>query len=149
MSKSPSPRPPAPRSAVGEPIEQLVAVFAEHLPSVTFPGVDAATLEALANTVQDRADTLAQAEAALIAARETHAIAQAELGRTALAALGYARVYAADDPRLGAALAEIELRPGNAPRVTRARRKAKPRAADDRVTKLPVAGGGEPQSAVG
>lgn len=149
MSKSSSPRPSAHRSAVAEPIEQLVALFAEHLPDVKFPGVDAAHLHALATALQDRADTLARAEAAWIAARDAHAIAQAELARTALAALGYARVYAADDPRLGAALAEIELRPAGAPRVTRAKRKTKPRTTDDRVTKLPFAGGGEPQSAVG
>jgi hypothetical protein len=149
MSKQAKAPPPEPRTAVPEPVGQLVALFAEHLPDVRFPGVDAARLDALAGELQRRADDLAQAEAALFAAREAHAVAHAELGRTASAALGYARVYAAEDARLFTALSEIELHPTSAPRAARAKRRTKARASDERVTKLPFSGGAEPQSATG
>lgn len=149
MSKPANPRPSSPRSAVAEPVAQLVALFAEHLPDVRFPGVDAARLDALATDLQARADTLAQAEADLIAARDAHANAQAELARTAQAALGYARVYAADDPRLTAALADIALDPRGTASTPRTKKRGRPRKSpDDTVTKLPFSAT-EPHAATG
>jgi hypothetical protein len=138
----PHSRAPA-RSGVAEPVLQLVSVFAEHLPQVRFPGVDAQRLAALVEDVQTRADALAEAEAALLGAREAHATASAELSRTARAGLGYARVYAADDARLDAALGEIDLGPSSAPRTTKTKRKPRAPRGDDRITKLPFTGAPE------
>lgn len=138
---------PQARSAVAEPVLQLVSIFAEHLPQVRFPGIDAERLAALVDAVQTHAAVLAEAEAALITAREAHAAANAELSRAARAGLGYARVYAADDAPLGAALGEIDLGPSSGSRTTKTKRKPRARRGDDRITKLPFAGAPEPTSA--
>jgi hypothetical protein len=133
------------RSAVPDPIRQLVALFAEALPDVLFPEVDAQMLASLVRTVEARAETLAQAEADLAAARQAHAEAHAELTRAADKGLGYARVFAADDPALSAKLTEIVLgrtKPVKRPKTRSRRTRSEPEG----VTKLPFASTSEPAS---
>lgn len=133
------------RSAVSDPIRQLVAVFVEELPEVLFPEVDAQMLASLVRSVEDRAETLAQAEADLAAARAAHTQAQAELTRAAEKGLGYARVFAADDPTLSAKLAEIGLGRAKAHKAPK-RRPRRTRTEAEGVTKLPFAGAAETTS---
>ena len=135
------------RSAVSDPIRQLVALFAEDLPDVLFPEVDAQMLASLVRTVEARADTLAQAEADLAAARQAHAEAHVELTQAAEKGLGYARVFAADNPELSAKLAEISLtraKPVKGPAKTR--RPRRNRTEPEGITKLPFAGSHEQAS---
>jgi hypothetical protein len=126
------------RSAVSDPIRQLVELFAEDLPEVLFPDVDAQMLASLVRTVEARAETLAQAEADLAAARQAHAEVHAELVRAADKGLGYARVYAADDAALSAKLADISLHRAKPTKRTDARSRRR-RAEPEGITKLPFA----------
>jgi hypothetical protein len=133
------------RTAVSDPIRQLVTVFAEDLSDVLFPEIDAQMLASLVRCVETRAETLAQAEADLAAARQAHAQAHAELLRAADRGLGYARVFAADDPKLSAKLADISL--GRTKPVKQTKRRARRgRSEPEGVTKLPFAGASEPAS---
>jgi hypothetical protein len=138
-SKAPPPAAQAARSAVPEPVDRLAALFAEFLPDVAFPGVDAARLESLVQSVVAHAAALAAAEVALAEARDAHARVHAELMAASKQALGYARVYAAGDPPLLAALADVQIGPPASPsRVKKAPRKPRAVRRDNGVTKLPL-----------
>ncbi len=126
-------------SAVPEPIQRLVSLYAEHLGDVAFPEVDAARLEALVESVVSHARAVAVAEQALAEAREAHARVQAQLSIAAKRGLGYARVFVAEDEDLSAAFAQIELgRPSSPARRTKTTTKRKRAPTRDAgVTKLP------------
>lgn len=79
---------------IAEPLRRLLSVFSDDLAEVTFPGVDAASLGRLAETVTERAAEVTLAMAQVEAARTELRDAQSRLLATARQAQAYARIYA-------------------------------------------------------
>lgn len=88
---------------------ELLALFDEALPEVAFPGVDAASLAALATRVRTQTERTAAALSELEAARAELSGARSELRDAAKRALGYAKVYAEGDPELSERVKAIKL----------------------------------------
>jgi len=89
----------------------LLDMFHGPLRDVRFPDADADRLEAAIDAVNIAAVALAQAEAALAAAREALGEKQRLVTHETDRALAYVRVYAADRPDLRAALDAITSEP--------------------------------------
>lgn len=92
----------------------LLEVFSTELAEVKFPDVDAEVLEEGAHRVRAQADAVAQAQAALEAARQALAESQEALLQKGQRALAYARVFSEEDAELSTKLEAISL-----PRVAR------------------------------
>lgn len=126
-------------NAVPEAIYTLIELFEAKLPEVQFPGINATSLRAQAETVDAAAKILAAAEAAVRDARVAHAESYASLKTAAERGLGYARVFASDDEDLSEALGGIDLRPARARRLPPKKRGRKPKAKQpDNVAELPL-----------
>ena len=96
-------------SAIPNAVDQLIALFSTSLADVTFADTDQQSLSALAEQVEKLSADVKSAEDALDAERLRLAEAQRRLIQHAERALGYARVYAADDPALTRELEGIAL----------------------------------------
>ncbi len=97
------------REAVPEATHALLALFSERLAEVKFPGIDAAELERLAGRSMEFATEVSALEEALEQVRSQLANARIELEAAARRGLGYAKVYAEDDPELLRGLDAIRL----------------------------------------
>ncbi|HSY25147.1 MAG TPA: hypothetical protein VK841_23640 [Polyangiaceae bacterium] len=100
--------------AIPAPVQTILALFTTSLVDVRFADVDGPTLAHLAADVETAAESVAAAQAALDAARETLQTRQDALLQHAQRALAYARVYAEGDVALSQQLETISL-----PRPTR------------------------------
>jgi hypothetical protein len=113
---------------IPEPIEKLIEVFTQSLAGVQFPGADAALLERAATAARAAADRLAEAEAAVDAARKALDEAEGELVHKAQRALAYARIYAEEQPALAALLDGVVLRrDATVDAATEPRKRGRPR----------------------
>jgi hypothetical protein len=101
-------------TAIPSPIQTLLDLFTTCLADVRFADVDGQTLGRCAAEVESAAETVASAQAAADAARETLRLKQDLLLQRAQSALAYARVYAEGDEGLSARLDGVTL-----PRSTR------------------------------
>lgn len=127
-----------------EPIPTEVRTFVElygrSLEDVSFPDVDHATLASLIETVEQEATAVEAAARTLEQAREAYQRDRRMLLDKAQRGLGYAKVFAAHDESLLAALQELSIGEGTSKKkkATRGkRRKAPPRSASN-VTQLPI-----------
>ncbi|MEZ4449390.1 MAG: hypothetical protein R3B09_07920 [Nannocystaceae bacterium] len=123
---------PDPSSPVPSALSELLAVFAEALSDVRFPGVDHDALSALSAQAQADDERVRALQADLAAAEAALADTQERLLRAAELGLAYARVYAGDDADLQGRLAAIHLA-GAGPR----RRKLELAGAPQGSIKLP------------
>ena len=94
---------------VPEPVRTLMQLLAGELAAVRFPDVDGERLGAAARDVEAAALALADAEAALEAARQQLSERQEALLTRAHRAVGYLRVFAEGDAALEARLLPIVL----------------------------------------
>ena len=94
---------------VPEPVRTLMQLLAGELAAVRFPDVDGERLGAAARDVEAAALALADAEAALEAARQQLSERQEALLTRAHRAVGYLRVFAEGDAALEARLSPIVL----------------------------------------
>ncbi len=129
--------------SIPEPMRDLLTIFSEQLVEVRFGDIDQATLQEAAGRVERAAQTYADAEAALEAARVALTAAQQALLATGQRALAYARIYAEASPELLTRLQTISvvIGPSNDHRgrdveTKLARRKAR-KNATDQMPKLP------------
>lgn len=99
----------APQNAISDPLKALLGLFDGDLRELKFPDVDAQVLTTTARAVVAAAESVAEAEAALEAAREELQRHQDALLHKAQRALAYARVYAEEQPELLEKLALITL----------------------------------------
>lgn len=90
-------------------LQELLALFASELEEVRFPGVDAQTLSASAESVREAANAVRLAEAAAEVARTRLTESQDALLARAQRALAYAKIYAEDQPELWARLESVQL----------------------------------------
>jgi hypothetical protein len=90
-------------------LHALLDLFSAELDGVAFPELDRGVLEVTAQTVRERAEALAQAQAALDAARAALLEGQETLLSKGQRALAYARIYAEEHPELLARLDGIQL----------------------------------------
>ncbi len=74
--------------------QAALTLFAEHLPDIKFPDVDAATLAAAAHELTQAREALAQREAEVQEARRVLEARQSTLQQLAARGLAYAKVYA-------------------------------------------------------
>lgn len=103
--------------AIPPDVAKLMELFAEQ-PSLKFPDLDAAVLQAAARRVEQRHEEVVRAEAALGAARATLDEEQEALLKKAVRAHAYLKVYAESDPALGAQVdALVPPRSRRAPRA--------------------------------
>jgi len=100
---------PSETSSVPPALQELIALFNAELEEVRFPGVDAQTLSAAADAVDEAARALVLAEAAAEAARERLGEAQEALLTRGQRALAYAKIYAEEQPALWARLETLQL----------------------------------------
>ncbi len=91
-------------------VQIVVELFGSSLRDVSFPDVDAASLEAAATVLRAKHDLVRQAEAALEVARQAREQSLDELVAGADKALAYAKIYAAKNPELMAELTTVALR---------------------------------------
>ncbi len=115
-------------SPIDPGISRLLEVFGGELAGVSFPGVDAASLEELANAVQQQQQHLAVMRGELASAEQALLTAQVALLERAREGLAYARLYAARHPALAGQLDAIQL---GVP-IKRARKPRKPRVIEAR-----------------
>src|ERR1700722_19335580 len=101
-------------SAIPAPIQTLLDLFTTTLADVRFADVDGQTLGRCAAEVETAAQSVASAQAALDAARESLQEKQDALLHRAQSALAYARVFAESDEALSRQLDAVSL-----PRSTR------------------------------
>ncbi len=90
-------------------VQAVIELFASELAQLKFPDVDQAVLGEAAARVLSQAETVAAAEAALLAAREALSDVQELLLGKCQRALAYARVYAEEDRDLLRKLDGISL----------------------------------------
>ncbi len=126
-------------SAVPSPVLELCAVFESQLREVEFPGASASILAARTQTVRETADALAAAEASLAQAAAAHEEASQAMRTAAELGMGYAKVYARNDPQLLEALNAIAI-DGKARRRKLApkKRERRVRPKPSNVAKLPL-----------
>lgn len=126
-------------SAVPAPVLELCEVFESQLSEVEFPGASASILTARTQAVRETADALAAAEAALARAQAAYDEAAQAMRTAAELGMGYARVYARNDPQLLEALSGISI-DGKARRRKLAPKKRERRARPkpSNVAKLPL-----------
>lgn len=126
-------------SAVPAPVLELCAVFESHLSDIEFPGASAAILAARTDAVRETAESLAAAESALQLARAANDEACDAMRTAAELGMGYAKVYARNDPSLLEALTGIAI-DGKAKRRKLAPKKRERRARPkpSNVAKLPL-----------
>jgi hypothetical protein len=105
-----------PRALDGS-VLQVISLFEGPLQSVSFPDVDRAALGELAEGVRRAADEVTAARARLDAAELTLGERQQALLARCQRAVGYARVYAAEDAELTKTLDAISL-PRTTPRTS-------------------------------
>jgi hypothetical protein len=96
-------------SAISEPIKALLGLFETDFSDVKFPDIDTEVLAAAARNVLAAADQVAEAEAALEAARTELQETQEALLQKGQRALAYARVFAEDSEELTQKLQLISL----------------------------------------
>ena len=108
-------------------VAKLLQLFDGPLREVRFPGADGAALAAATEDVHAARIAVAQAEAALAAARLSFQEKDAHLAELAQRTLAYARVYAQGNAELYAEL------PDGGRSVVRARRRAADAAGSDQV----------------
>jgi hypothetical protein len=101
-------------SAISNPVQEVLDLFATDLTNMRFGDVDAQSLSNAAAAVQSAADEVASVEAQLADARGRLHENQDALLQRVQRALAYARVYAEADGALSARLEAITL-----PRPTR------------------------------
>ena len=99
---------------IPSPVRDLVAVFAQQLADVQFPGVGHDELTALTARVEEHSNALEQAKTQALAAENGLNESRRELLAKAEQALAYAKIYAASDPTLLNRLSSIKL--GKAPK---------------------------------
>jgi len=110
-------------------VAQVLELFAEDLDGVAFPDIDREILQAACERLGGAQALVAERQAALDAARAEVEAERAALHKLAERALGYARIFASDDPEL---LERVEAiaPPGGRPKKRR-KRKAKKKPADE------------------
>lgn len=96
-------------SAIPEPIQPLLELFATELGDVRFGDIDAVSLASVAAEVEVAADAVSAAQLVLDDARAKLQDRQEALLNHAHRALAYARVYAEANTTLGARLDAIAL----------------------------------------
>ena len=90
-------------------VAEFLQFFAETLSELTFPDIDQASLEALADNVESQTAEVDRLEAELQQARDALQEAKDNLRRAARRGLAYAKVYADGDQALEEQLSELAL----------------------------------------
>lgn len=107
---------------------QVLQLFRDRLPDVTFPGVSVALLEECAAAVVDRQQSVAFAQDRLLQAEAECRSSQDAFARLAERAVAYLQVFAAGDAELEQAV--LDLVPRRAGRPSETRRVRKPDSAN-------------------
>jgi ElaB/YqjD/DUF883 family membrane-anchored ribosome-binding protein len=94
---------------VPAPLQSVLELFEHELAALKFPDIDQAVLSEAAHAVYERAESVARAEAALLAAREALHESQEALLQKCQRAVAYARVYAEENAELSERLEAIGL----------------------------------------
>lgn len=94
---------------VAQPILELLSVYDESLPTVSFPDVSSDILKSLAADVTTKAQELADALAIAEEARVVLDASQNELLLRSTRALAYAKIFAEHDDAMSEKLAAISL----------------------------------------
>ncbi len=120
---------------IDRPVAELVDLFRDDLAEVSFPGVDAGSLEESAAAVHAASEEVARLRRALDQAEDALRERQQALRDHARRAHAYARVYAADQPEL---LARVEAVVFDKPASSapKKRRGRKPKAAPQNALPL-------------
>jgi hypothetical protein len=100
---------PSGNDPISPALQDLLKLFAQELSSVKFPDLDRERLEEAAQRVQEKAEVVARAQAALEAARQSLYESQEALLQKGQRALAYARIFAEEDAELSAKLDDISL----------------------------------------
>jgi len=111
-------------------VVQVLDLFADALAGVSFPDVDRDVLEAACERLGEAQDVVAERQAALEEARAEVDRERAALHKLAERALGYARIFASDDPELLERIDGITP-PGGRPKRRRKKKAKKKKPADE------------------
>lgn len=129
---------------ISSELSEFIDFFKTSLGDLTFPDVDAAALENLAQTVRDRSSELARLDEQMRLARAALDEARAALQKASQRGLAYARVYVDGNDELSTALDNLSITRPEAPSKPRKRKpkskaknKAKSESTDEPTGELP------------
>jgi hypothetical protein len=111
-------------------VVQVLELFADALEGVSFPDIDREVLQAACERLGGAQALVAERQAALDEARAEVETERAALQKLAGRALGYARIFASDDPELLERIDGIEP-PGGRPKRRRKKKAKKKKPADE------------------